>query len=263
MKYIRHIILCFACLLMLFPFTFVIIGATNDSAWFFSDALHLKFGEYFIVNLNTVIERYNILGVLLTTLLVSLCTTFLSLIILTSSAYVFNKYEFKGKKFLEVLLLTLILIPSPTYLIGQLETINGLNLYSTFLGLVLPFVINIRVFLYLQSVMIYIPNNLIKAAKVDGAGDLKTMFKVSLPCILDKITLAGFMIFLSSWNNFLIPMIITTDSLLFTLPVLISAIADPMTYDIGAVFMSLLFNIIPVLLLFSMMQKIIFKKEKD
>jgi ABC-type glycerol-3-phosphate transport system permease component len=195
-------------------------------------------------------------------MVVSFVTSFVGIILIGLASYSFGVYDFRGKKF--VLVLTFILLSVPQYatLTGQLLVINRMGLYSSIWGLVIPFIINIRVFLLLLSNFDNLPKEIFDAARVDGANELQVMRSIGFPLILDKIVIAAFLLFIASWNNFLIPMLITFDTKTFTLPVLISGLADPLRYDTGKVFVALLIQILPVILIFSMLNKRLFIFEK-
>lgn len=251
----KHIVLILLSLLMLFPLVFVLLGSSNDSGWAFNQPFSLTFGAFFKTNISNLITQHNIFKVVFNSFISALLTAFLSSCVVFSMAYATEKYDFKGKKIIAVLMLSLIVVPEHSYLIGQLLVINKLNLYSTLAGLVIPFIVNVRIFYYIREAITFIPDHLIEAARVDGASDFKIMVKISLPLILDKLVLSFFILFIAAWNNFLIPMIITNKSELFTLPILISSLADDMRYDLGAVFMALFIAIVPILVIYSLIQK--------
>ncbi len=244
---------------MLFPFVYVLLGSSNDSGWAFNQPFKLIFGQNFIENISYLQNYHKLLRIIFNSFISSFLTALLSIVVVFSAAYAANKYEFRGKKILIPILAALVDIPEQSYLIGQLLVLNKLNLYSTMAGLIIPFIVNVRIFYYVHDACSFIPNELIDAGRVDGSNEFSIMTKISIPIILDKLLLAFFILFIAAWNNFLIPMIITNDSNLFTLPILISSLADDMRYNIGAVFMALLISTIPILLIYAGIQKTIFK----
>ncbi len=260
MKFFKHIIVLFLCIMMLFPFLFVLIGASHDSSWAFQSSFDLSWGKDFIKNFLTLKNKYSVGRVLFNSFSSSFLTAGFSVIVMELAAYSVCKFNFKGKQILWSLIIALSIVPQPTYLVGQIETINRLGMYSTFIGLVIPFIINLKILIYLRNINQFIPNEILNAARLDGANEGTVMLKIAFPFILDKLFFAFFVAFIASWNNFLIPMIITKDQTLFTLPILTAAIADPMSYDIGAVFMALLFSVLPIIFLFAFIQRRIFDK---
>lgn len=262
MKLIKHLVLSLLVLIMLFPVIFVFVGSTNDSGWAFEIPFKLTFGISFFDNyLSVTNDTFNVWQALLISFSSSLLVSLISVFILFFASYALSKFDFKCKNIIWIIVLSMSLIPQPSYLIGQLDVINNFQLYSTFSGLVLPFIINLRVFIYLKEACTYIPNSILDAGRIEGAGEFRVMMKIAIPNVKDKIAMSAFLLFVASWNNFLVPMIITSESDLFNLPTLISSLADPLRYDLGAVFMALLFSIIPVMLIFLLSSHWIFNKE--
>ena len=263
-KIFKHLLLILLSIIMIFPIVYVAIGSTNDSGWAFTFPFKFKIGTDFLVNFKNLLINYNLIKILLNSLVTSVITALLSLIIVFLMAYATSKYKFKGQNIIIGLLLSLMIIPESSYLIGQLLIINKFNLYSTVSGLIIPFVVNIRIFFYLKIICEYILDELLDAARIDGSNEIQLMTRISVPLIWDKLLLSYFLLFIVSWNNFLIPMIITNDGDLFTLPILISSLADDMRYDIGAVFMALFISLIPIIILYLIFQNRIFpKKERE
>ena len=262
MKIFKHSFLILLVLIMLFPVIFVIMGATNNSGWAFEIPFKFTFGSSFIDNYVSITTgSFNVWQSLLISMSSSLLVTIISTTIIFLASYALTKFNFKHKDFVWIFFIVLSLIPQPSYLVGQLDVINKLGMYSTFIGLVLPTIINLRVLIYMKEYFAYLPDQLIEAGREEGASEWTIMWRIVVPNMKDKLGMAAFLIFVSSWNNFLIPMIITSDSKLFNLPTLISSLADPLRYNIGAVFMALLFSIIPVMLIFLITSKWIYEKE--
>jgi ABC-type glycerol-3-phosphate transport system permease component len=243
------------CALMVFPFVFVFLGTTHDSGWAFQIPFDFSKGSELITNMTALHVDHSMFRVLMMSFSTSLLTAGLSLVLLASASYSVAKYSFPGRRLIIYLMFIFLTLPQPSFLIGQLQVIKDLRMYSTFFGLVIPFVVNLRIFVYLQSIMGYINDDLLDAARVDGASEFKTMMLVGIPSILDKLFLAFFLLFIVSWNNFLIPMLIIGKRDLLTLPVLISSLADPMRYDVGVVFAALFLSILPIVAIFSLIRK--------
>jgi lactose/L-arabinose transport system permease protein len=256
---IKHVMMVLICVVMVFPFVFVLLGATHDTGWAFQIPFNFSVGSEFITNMTALHADHSIYRVLMMSFSTSFLTAGLSLVLLTSASYSVAKYSFPGRRLIIYLMFIFLTLPQPSHLIGQLQVIRDLNMYSTFFGLVIPFVVNLRIFIYLQSIMGYINDDLLDAARIDGANEFKVMTTVGIPLILDKLLLAFFLLFIASWNNFLIPMIITGKRNLITLPVLISSLADPMRYDVGVVFAALFLSIVPIVAVFSLIQKRVYK----
>lgn len=246
MKFIKSTMLLLFSVLVLFPLVFVIIGSTHDSSWAFQMRLNLLPGNYFLANYTQVYRVFKIWIGLQNSIYVALVTALLSIIVIYPAAYAFSKFEFRFKKQLYALFVLSVVIPLPAMLIGQVQVIYEIGIAKSLFAFILPFVINVRIFVYLMNISKYIPLEVIEAARIDGENELGIMIKICVPFIKDKLYLSFFLLFVTSWNNFLIPMIISSGTSQNTLPIIISAIADPMRYDVGATLIALLFSIVPI-----------------
>jgi len=186
----------------------------------------------------------------------------LSLVVLLAAAYVFSQFKIPFKGLLMPIIFTLAFLPLPSYLVGTVRVLQGMGLLSQFLGIILPFIINIRIFYYLFNILGSLPDSLLSAARLDGASELQIFFRISIPLIVDKIFLSLFFLFINSWNSYLLPVIVMNDSKMFTLPIAISSLADPMGYHIGSTFLGLLFSIIPIILLSLVLLPQVFKESE-
>jgi ABC-type glycerol-3-phosphate transport system permease component len=243
---------------MIVPIVFIIFGATHESGWMFSIPFDYSLGSYLLNNVDNLISESTFYSSILNSLVVGTVTALLSVIVIGLASYGFSVFDFYGRKIMIIVAILLISVPQQSSLIGQLTIINKLGMYSTLYGLIIPFIINIRVFLLLNSNLENIDRLSLDAARVDGANEFQIMNLIAFPAVKDKLVLAYFLIFIASWNNFLIPMLITFDSSTQTLPILISSLADPLRYDTGKVFVSLLIKIVPVVILYSIINKELF-----
>jgi multiple sugar transport system permease protein len=263
MKWIKIILIIAILFLMLAPLIFVVLGSTNNTGWAFLNPIEFSFGNQFRSNVSSILRLFNIVEITLNSILISFVTATLSIVMLFFAAYAFEKYSFKYKQVLYAVVISSIFIPSSAILIGQLKTIYLLGMYGTMTGLILPFLINIRVFQYLKNASYYVPIDIIEAARIDGSNEWSIITNISIPLIKDKLLIAFFMLFVSSWNNFLIPVIMTSTKHRFTIPIMISSLSDPLRYEVGATFLALLISILPIVLLFIILQNGIIKIYDD
>ncbi len=259
MKLIKKILLMIVIFIMLYPFIYITIGMTQDAGWAFRNDTEYWFGDQFKNNLFYITAHFDFLRIIMNSLIVALSTAMISTIVVFLAAYAVNKYEFKYKRLLLMFFATSIFIPQSSILIGNLKTISYLGIYGSIVGIIIPFIINIRVYVYLYQLCFYVPNDLMEAGRIDGATEFKIMKDISIPVIKDKIIFSFFMLFVSSWNNFLIPMIMISKGKNYTLPVLISSLADPLSYNTGSTFLALSISILPLIILFVLLSKKIFE----
>lgn len=141
---------------------------------------------------------------------VGLATTFLTLLLSTMAGYGFAKYNFWGKGALFISVLSTMMIPIQVIMIPLFIIVRSLNWLNSYSGLILPAAVSAFGVFMMRQFILTIPNELIDAARIDGASELRIFFRIILPLCKPALTALGIFTFLDSWNNLLWPLIITT-----------------------------------------------------
>jgi multiple sugar transport system permease protein len=144
------------------------------------------------------------------TLFVGLVSTLLSLVITVLSAFAFARLEFKGKETLFGLLLATMMIPGELFTITNYVTMTWLNWLDTFQALIIPFLVSVFYIYLLRQNFMQIPNELYLAAKVDGCGDLKYLWKVMIPMALPTLISITILKMMGAWNSYVWPNLVTS-----------------------------------------------------
>ena len=147
----------------------------------------------------------------LNTVIFALITTALMLLVILFTAYAFARLRFRGKNLLFTLFLALMMIPNELVIITNFVTISNLGLRNTFTGLILPTVTSVFYIYLLKENFEMVPEELYKAAKVDGTSDLKYLFKVMVPICRPTIVTVVILKVIECWNSYVWPRLITDD----------------------------------------------------
>ena len=142
------------------------------------------------------------------TLLVGVVSTVLSLIITVLSAFAFARLEFKGKNALFAALLATMMIPGELFTITNYATVNALGWMKSFEALIIPFLVSVFYIYLLRQNFMQIPNELYLAAKVDGCGDLKYLWKVMIPLALPTLISITILKMMGAWNSYIWPRLV-------------------------------------------------------
>lgn len=154
-------------------------------------------------------QRIDILPYFWNSFLVALSVVLLQAIINVPAAYGFARYEFKGKKYMWALVMLAFMIPTQITFIPVYIMFSKLKLLKTLVPQILPFAANAYgIFLMRQSFM-QVPDELVEAARMDNAGELKIMLKVMLPMSKGSIITAELFSFISTWNSYFWPLVMT------------------------------------------------------
>lgn len=149
------------------------------------------------------------------TLIFTLITTGVMLAVTVLAAYAFARLKFRGKNLLFTMFLALMMIPNELVIITNFVTITNWNMRNTFIGLILPSVTSVFYIYLLKENFEQVPDELYKAAKVDGTSDLKYLWKVLLPICQPTIVTITILKIIECWNSYVWPRLITDDAAYF------------------------------------------------
>ena len=206
-----YLFLGIMALIVLFPFYWMIISSLKDLAEYRLNVptlwpKHMVFMNY--------VEAFNTadLGQLfLNTAYVGIVSTILSLVITVLSAFAFARLEFKGKDAMFAALLATMMIPGELFTITNYATINEFGWMNSFTVLIVPFLVSVFYIYLLRQNFLQIPNELYLAAKVDGCGDLKYLWKVMIPLAMPTLISITILKMMGAWNSYVWPRLVAND----------------------------------------------------
>ncbi len=170
--------------------------------------------------------------------------------------YALAKLDFPGKKAVFALVLGTLMVPGVVTFVPLFVLTTNIGLTNTLPGMILPFLAGpFGVFLMRQFIA-SLPDELIQAARIDGAGELRIFFSIILPLCGPAVATLGVLTFLASWNNFLWPLVVATSEDKYTLPVALAlyAVGQNAT-KYGLLLAGAVVVVIPVLVVFLMLQR--------
>ena len=149
-----------------------------------------------------------------------------------TAGYAFAKLNFKGNDKIFLLILLTMLVPTEIILVPLYLVVRGLGWVNTFKALILPLPTAFGVFVMRQAIL-GIPNELIESARIDGASNVKILWRVILPLVKSSMLTVAIFTFIGAWNNFTWPLIITTDDAFRTLPLALTMMKTQYDTDVG------------------------------
>ncbi|MFS0821652.1 carbohydrate ABC transporter permease [Bacillus sp. 1P02SD] len=250
-----YLLLLIGIVISIFPFYWMLVGATNHTSKMFSNPPTLSFGDQFLTNFTNLNESINIWRVLFNSVFVSGVYVILALMVSTMAAYALAKFHFKGNKLIFTTFLLSMMIPYQALLIPQFRMMADYGLLNTYIALILPTVCTpFAIFLMRQNFMAF-PTELIEAARMDGAGEMKIFFQIVIPSMKPALAATSIFLFLSQWNNFLWPLVVTTSTDMYTFPVALSSLKGVSIIDYGQINVGILIATIPIIIFFLALQK--------
>ncbi len=187
--------------------------------------------------------------------LVATCVTLLSLLFNTMAGYAFAKLKFAGREQTFRVLLAALVIPAQVAMMPLFLLLKQMGLVNTYAGAIVPGMAGIFGIFLVRQYARSIPDELLEAARIDGASELRILFQIVLPALKPIIVTLAIFSFLGAWNDFMWPLIVLTDQDLQTLPVALASLSREHVQDNELMMAGSVVTIVPVLLLFLALQR--------
>lgn len=248
-KSIKTFFLIFFSVVSLFPFYSMFVMSTHYNEDIFKGMILLP-GNYLLQNLATVMES-NFLQAYFNSLVVSVTSTAACVLVSALTGFALSKYRFKFRKVIYSFVLVTMMVPSQISLVGYVFEMKQMCLSNTHVPLILIWITNgFGVFWMTQYIKNSVPTEIVESSRTDGCGEARIFFQIVLPCIKPAVATLSMLVFLWSWNSYLLPLIIISREQLFTIPLFISTLGSFYRTDYAARMTGLTLSTIPILLIF-------------
>ena len=263
LRIVVYAILIFLSILCLFSFVMLFINASRSNGQL-QAGFTLIPGGHMLENFRNAWtdSSINIPRGLLNSFIVAACTAVLTTYFSALTAYGFQAYDFKGKKFLFGFIMAIMVIPTQVSASGFVQICYKFGLTNNYWVLILPGVAAPIVFFYIKQYMeSNLPMEIVDAARVDGCGEFRTFNFIILPILKPALAVQLIFSFVQSWNNYFLPSLLLTKAEKKTVPIMIAQLrsADYSKFDMGKVYMFILLAILPVLVVYIILSKSIIK----
>lgn len=213
-----HVILVLGILAIAIPVWVALVATTHENAAFVKET-PLWFGELGFSIFTDLLNQSDpsshsqlpILNMLTNSMIMALCITFGKLSISIMSAYAVVFFRFPGRMVAFWLIFFTLMLPVEVRIMPTFEVITNLNMLNSFSGLTIPLIASATATFLFRQFFLTVPNELVEAARIDGAGPIKFFFDILLPLSRTNIAALFVITFIYGWNQYLWPMLITTD----------------------------------------------------
>jgi multiple sugar transport system permease protein len=192
---------------------------------------------------------------LLNSAIVSVSAAMVGMLVCGMAGYAFAKFRFAGQTILFWIVIASVSIPPFTTVIPLFGWIAQLGLLNTYPVLILPFAASAFGLFMLRQYISTLPDELIEAARIDGCGEIRLFFTIIVPLCRPALGTVGILIFISSWNSFIWPLVFMRSDEMFTLPVGIAGLNSEQMAEYGLIMAAAIVSCIPMLAVFFVMQK--------
>ena len=248
-----YLLLSLVALLCAGPFIWLVLSSLRTGANIYD--LHFQLKHFTLSNYFGVIEYMNLGKYVGNTVIITFAGIFLDVLFSAMCAYPLATMDFKGKNLVFGLLVATLILPAAAGLIINYLTSSKLQLLITYAGVILPTSVKAFSIILLRQAYLGIPKELIEAARIDGAGELRTWATIMIPGIMPSISTIIIFDFIGNWNAFLWPIIVLLDPEKYPLATALQYLNGSFSYKFGYVAAGTVISIIPVLLVFMLCQK--------
>jgi ABC-type glycerol-3-phosphate transport system permease component len=259
MRVFVYIILAVLLVITILPIWLLIVNATRSTTEI-QQGLSLFPSTHLLDNYQILLNKgINIPRGFSNSLFVAVASTVITVYFSMLTAYGIVVYEFKGKRFFSNFIVVLVMIPMQLTIIGFFQYMSRLGLTDNYAALILPLIANAGgVFFgkqYLESMVI---QDLIDAARIDGASELGIFHNIMMPLAMPGAATLGIFAFVASWNNFFNAFILITSLDKYTLPMLVKTLrGDVYRTEYGAIYLGLAITVVPVIILYVLFSRYI------
>jgi multiple sugar transport system permease protein len=199
--------------------------------------------------------RLDLMRYFINSLVISVSATAISLLINSMAGYAFAKLRFGGRERVFRVLLAAIVIPAQVGMLPLFLLLRAMGLVNTMMGVVVPFMAGVFGIFMIRQYALSIPEDLLDAARVDGAGETRIFWTIVVPVLKPILVTLAVFTFLSAWNDFMWPLIVLSDDAKYTLPVALASLSGEHVQDTELMMAGSVLTILPVVILFIALQR--------
>lgn len=256
-RMVVYIFLTLASFLSLFPFYWMFVMATRPSAAYNSIPPTITPGNMLVDNFKKVLQQIDFFGAMWNSFVLCTIVTIVVLFISSLAGFAFAKFKFPGKNILFVAILLTMIIPPQLGLIPQYFIIAKAGLLDTLQGVMILFFLNpLGIFLMRQYISESVSDELIEAAKLDGATNFMIYRKIVLPIILPAFATLGIIVFTGTWGEFLWQFTVLRDPEMYTIQVALASLNNTFKVDFGMLLSGVFWATVPLIVVFLLFNRL-------
>ena len=204
------------------------------------------------------VTDYHILPAIWNSVALAVLATAFGLLFTVPAGYAFAKLQFRARARLLRALLALMVVPLQVAMLPLFLMLRQVGLVNSYAGVLAPGLAGLYAVLFTRAAALAIPDEMLDAARMDGAGEVAIFVRVVLPLLTPVVVTLGLFAFLNSWGDFLWPLIVLSDQGMYTLPVALAAISREHAQDTELMMAGAVLSSLPVLLIFVGLQRFYF-----
>jgi arabinosaccharide transport system permease protein len=242
--------------IVLIPFVSMVLTSFKPSNMVIRNGFNLKFESLTIENYKYLFSGHNEYfrwfgNSLFLTVVQTVCTLFVSAWV----GYGFAFYDFKGKNVLFICVLIVMMIPFEILMLPLYREIVAMKLINNYIGIILPYLANPIAIFFFRQYLLSIPREIVDAGRIDGCSEYGIFLRLIMPLMKPAFAAMAIFIGMTSWNNYLWPLLVLNDSKKFTLPIGLTSLMGPYGNNYMLLISGAVMSVVPIMILFFSAQK--------
>jgi arabinosaccharide transport system permease protein len=243
-------------LIVLTPFASIILTSLKSSSLVIRNGFNLRIDGLTLENYKYLFtgdhQYFQWFG---NSILLTAVQTVLTLFISAWVAYGFAFYDFKGKNFLFVCVLIVMMIPFEILMLPMYREIVAMKLINNYLGIMLPYLAHPIAIFFFRQYLRSIPKEIVDSGRIDGCSEYGIFLRLILPLMNSAFAAMAIFIGMTTWNNYLWPLLVLSDSKKFTLPIGLTSLMSPYGNNYTLLISGAVMSVVPIVVLFFSAQK--------
>jgi len=253
--------LCILLAIMsIFPFFIMFINATRGTFEIQQRALAFLPSDQIMNNMDILLGlAFNPMVGFVNSMIISVGVTSLAIYFSSLTAYALVAYSWRLRQPFFTFIMAVMMIPAQVTTIGFYQFVWQMNMTNNFLPLILPAVASPAIVFFMrQYLLATFSIDIVNSARIDGSGEWQTFNTIVLPIMKPAIATQAIFVFVTSWNNFFLPLVLLTDSRRFTMPIMVSLLrGDIYRTEFGSVYLALSMSVLPLFVVYFALSKYI------
>ena len=251
-----YVLLVGGLVLMVGPFLWMVLGSIKPEADFLRTPPTLLPSQATTDNFGRLFDQLDFPRYFFNSSLIAFVVTVGNLIFCPMLGYALAKLRWRGKGLIMGVVLATLMVPAGVTLIPNFILMSNLGLVNSYPGLILPFLAGPFGVFLMRQFMLGVPNELLEAARMDGANEFRIFWTVVMPLATPVLATLGILTFLGNWNSFIYPLVMAQEPGMYTLPVALATFATGQYQaDHGMLMAGSVILVLPVLIVFILFQR--------
>ena len=254
-KWITYSLLTVLSIVYVFPVFWVVVSSFKDKNELYQWPPTIFPANFTFENFTIAFQSGNFGIYFWNSTIVTVISTLLLLLINSMAGFALAKFRFRGDTFILIAFISTLMIPLEVIMIPIFKVISKLGLYNSLWGIIIPPAATPTGVFLMRQYLLTVPNDLLEAARIDGAGEWKIYWGIILPIAKPILAVLAIFSFMWRWDDFLWPLIVISDPAKYTVQLAISNFIGQYDVDWGSLLAMTVVTMIPVLAVFLAFQK--------